>query len=155
MMYSFILNRHLIFESSSVESMLCFYICFSGLFSNYTIPHLERSESLVTSNEECIDGGPVLEANLKQRIISDEVFYVNLNDKELESFISVDPNLASLELKKTKEEIFLYQEACERELLRRSELRSANELLKLYHRVNKNRNNDSAKYVKKLKLSQS
>jgi len=126
-----------------------------GLSLNYAVSNLERSESLITSNEDCIDGDPVLEAKVKQRIISDQTFYVNLNDEELESFIAVDPNLASLELKKTKEEILLYQETCERELLRRSELKSANELLKLYHRAKKDGHNDSTKSPsKKLKLSQ-
>lgn len=116
---------------------------------------LERSECLVTGAEDCTDGGPKLKASIRQRITSDPVFYVNLTDEELEDVIAVDPDAASNELNRTKQEILLYQETCEREVSRRSQLRDANELMKLYQRARKkeeNFGNDSL--PKKSKISQ-
>ena len=131
------------------------YLYLPGSTEIYPSSCLERSESLVTGAEDCTDGGPKLKANTKQRITSDPVFYVNLTDEELEDVIAVDPEVASNELNKTIQEILLYQESCERELSRRSQLRDANELLKFYQRAKKkeeHRGNESV--AKKSKVSQ-
>ena len=113
---------------------------------------LERSESQIIRGHDVTDAAPQLDVRIKQRIISDPTFYVNLNDDQLESVIALDPDVAQRELAKTKEEIMLYQETCERELARRSELRDATELLRLYEKSRKvETNDDNGSSPKKLK----
>ena len=143
-----------IFAFHSINCLFV-YLYLPGSTEIYPSSCLERSESLVTGAEDCTDGGPKLKANTKQRITSDPVFYVNLTDEELEDVIAVDPEAASNELNKTIQEILLYQESCERELSRRSQLRDANELLKLYQRAKKKEEHHGNESVaKKSKVSQ-
>lgn len=103
---------------------------------------LERSESQIIKAGDVVDGRLQLNATVKQRIISDPAFYVNLDDDQLESVIALDPGVASKELGKTKEEILLCQEFCEREISRRTELRDAYDLLKLYKNSKKSKKED-------------
>eukprot|EP00794_Sanderia_malayensis_P015439 gene15439-17015_t len=96
---------------------------------------LERSESQVVNARDVVDAGMILEPRLKARLSMDPTFFVSLSDEELEKVISLDPEKASIELKKTQDEVLVYQEFCEHELKRRSDLRDATELLKLYKKA--------------------
>ena len=114
--------------------------------------HLERSESQITRSQgrDVTDAGVMLDQKTRERITKDPTFFVSLGDEELEKVIALDTSKACQELGKTKEEVLLYQESCERELSRRSELRDATELLKLYQKAKgyKNNSTDGAKRKK-------
>lgn len=123
----------------------------------FSIAHLERSESQITKSQggqDVTDAGYALAQKTRERITNDPTFFVSLGDEELEKVIALDTSNACQELGKTKEEVLLYQESCERELSRRSELRDATELLKLYKKAKGYQNNDnSTEGAKRTKLS--
>ena len=146
-----------------VRSNLLIYLNLCSLFvillftflevtTTNTVASLERSESLITRAQDYTDGVQRLDARLKQRLTSDPIFYINLTDEELKIVIALDSVSASQELSVTREEVLFYQEACEREEIRRSELRDANELLKLFQRARNFGKNDSSSVSKKSKI---
>eukprot|EP00795_Rhopilema_esculentum_P006915 gene6915-12527_t len=115
--------------------MLSFSFSLGVTPSFFKSTQLERSESLITRGQDVADGAIALDSNLKHRMVSDPLFFLSLNEDELEQVVALDAEEASSELEMSKERVSLYQDSCERELSRRAELRDATELLRLYDRV--------------------
>lgn len=91
---------------------------------------LEQNESLEIQDD--IDAAqPVTEFLLKQ-IKKNPLYFISFSDEQLLSIIDCDVSYLARGLVMTEHEASFYQDTCQRELDKRTEMQRASDLLKLY-----------------------
>ncbi|XP_032228827.1 DNA fragmentation factor subunit alpha [Nematostella vectensis] len=93
---------------------------------------MERNESL---DVDFTDAPEPDMARIAQRMQKDPLFFVSLPEDDLRLAIGFEPAELAAVLDRPEREASYYQETCRQELDRRTELREATELLKLYDKA--------------------
>ena len=93
---------------------------------------LEANESLELDGTDAGDITNVISPELLIRVKQDPAFFVSFSDEHLQQVVDVETEALAAGLGRSKPEAKHCQDACQQELDRRTQLREATQLLKLY-----------------------
>ena len=131
------------FQVLKIQQMNINYSCI--IFSDYGYSlkgraSVDGSASFETNESlelDMLDAGEILPSEIVYKVKSNPAFFVSLSDNELQSIVDVRVEDLSVAIGKNRLDAKIYQEACEKELHRRTEIKEATELLKLYDKASR------------------
>ena len=94
------------------------------------IDYLSESQESF-QGEDQIDGGVQLSSSLRQRILEDPVFFVSLSTEELYTIVDFEIKELQSQLRCPESKVKFYQESCQQEIDRRTDIKETTELLRI------------------------